>query len=213
MFEDIIFQKLWLVILIWLVLYIADYYLTILGARYYESGAKDHIVFEGSYELTPVFHKDIDALRMFSPRFFRWVIISTVLIIFLWYVSRNDAVTSFFYRFLCGGLILREVAILIRHARNIALFRVAKEHQGLSGQIRHARWLTYQMSVVDLMGFAIVFVIVYLFTGSVPFLGGSFLLVTTAFKHGKLGKIKPKENNQQNAESDGVEPANYVHVS
>lgn len=190
MFEQIIFDELWLVLPLWLFIYISDYYLTVLGARYYNAGAKDHIVFGGSYELTPEFQKDIDALRMFSPRFLRAVIISSVVFSFLWYVSRNDAAASFFFRFLCGGLIVRESAILIRHVRNITLFRVAKAHKGMSGQIRYEKWLSYYMSRVELLSFAGLFVAVYLFTGSAPFLGGALLTTVTALKHSKMCQKK-----------------------
>jgi hypothetical protein len=188
MFEQIIFDKLWLILPLWLVIYVSDYYLTVLGALYYNAGAKDHIVFSGSYELTPEFQKDIDALRMFSPRFLRAVIISILVFSFLWYVSRDDVAASFFFRFLCGGLIVQETAILIRHARNIALFRIAKAHQGMTGQIRYAKWFSYWMSRVELLCFAGLFAFVFLLTGSAPFLGGALLTTLTATKHSKLCK-------------------------
>ncbi len=196
MFEEIIFQKLWLVLPLWLVVYISDYYLTILGAHYYKAGAKDHVVFEGSYELTPEFQKDIDALRMFSPRFFRAVVLSTAVIVFLWCVASNHIAMSFFFRFLCGGLILREMAILIRHARNISLFRIAKDHRGMSGQIRYEKWLSYHISLVELLCFAVLFAVVYLFTGSASFLGAAVLTALTGTKHLKLSR-EPEERSQQ----------------
>ena len=207
MFEELVFAKIWIVLPIWLLVYVSDYYLTILGARYYKAGVREHIVFQGSYELTPEFQADVDALRMVSPKFVRAVLISTALIVFLWLVSREYPSALFFFRFLCGGLILREVAVLVRHARNIALFRMAKEHQGITGQIRYERWLTYHISAVELISFAIVFLIVYLLTGSVSFLVGSALLVVTAFKHQKLSKMKSKEKGQQGAEGDAVNRA------
>jgi len=104
MYEELIFQKLWLVLPLWLVLYIGDYCLTIIGARYYRSGVREHIVFERSYELTPALQSDIDALRLFSPKFVRAVIISSALIVFLWYVSSEDIAALFLFKFLIGDL-------------------------------------------------------------------------------------------------------------
>jgi hypothetical protein len=67
--ETLFVDNLWVCLLTWLVLYISDYYLTIWGAHLYRSGAQEHIVYEGSYELTPQFQKDIDALKLFSLNF------------------------------------------------------------------------------------------------------------------------------------------------
>ena len=66
MFETPIFAHIWIVLPVWLVLYVSDYYPTILGARYVRMGACEHIVFEGSYELTPELQGDVDALRRLS---------------------------------------------------------------------------------------------------------------------------------------------------
>ena len=52
--------------LLWVVLYSSDYYLTIACARMYQ--AQNVIVFEGSYEITPAFQSDVNALRLLSPR-------------------------------------------------------------------------------------------------------------------------------------------------
>ena len=49
MMEDLVLEKLWIVLPAWLILYTSDYFLTILGARFLKSGARDHFVHEGSY--------------------------------------------------------------------------------------------------------------------------------------------------------------------
>jgi hypothetical protein len=47
-------------------LYVSDYLLTIASVRLYQ--APDKVVFEGSYEITPLFQNDVNALRRISPR-------------------------------------------------------------------------------------------------------------------------------------------------
>ena len=89
MFADVIFEKLWLILPIWVLVYLSDYYLTILGARAYEAGAKEHLLFEGSYELTPTFQKDVDALRVFSPKFLRAVLLTSGFVAALWYLEKE----------------------------------------------------------------------------------------------------------------------------
>jgi hypothetical protein len=198
MFEELIFQKLWIILPVWLVLYLSDYCLTILGARYYKAGGREHIVFEGSYELTPQFQADIDSLRMFSPRFMLAVFISSAIIVLLWFASRQSRNALLFFQFLCGGLVLHEVPILVRHARNILLFWFANKHRGISGQIRYERWLAYRLSAVELFSFAGVFLVVFLFTGSVSFLGGSILTANTGWRDLRMSRKTTKEGGASN---------------
>lgn len=71
-----LFQSLWPTLAFWAVLYISDYVLTVTCARLYRGGIDRNIVFEGSFELNPVFQKDIDSLRWLSPRFI-WLLFLT----------------------------------------------------------------------------------------------------------------------------------------
>jgi hypothetical protein len=53
----------WPGVILWISLYISDYYLTIYSARgFREIG---HFQFEDSFELTPQYQKDIDNLQPF----------------------------------------------------------------------------------------------------------------------------------------------------
>ena len=194
MFEELIFQKLWIVLPVWLALYVSDYYLTILGASYIKAGACEHFIFKGSYELAPELQSDINSLRLFSPKFIRAVFVSSVLIVILWLVSRAHPPFTSYLRFSIGGIILREVAILVRHVHNIALFHFARNHRGILGQIRYENWLSYKLSGIELLSFACVFLVVFIFTGSFSFLGGSFMTAMTGLKHLKLSIKATKEN-------------------
>ena len=63
------FVNAWPGVAVWIALYVSDYVLTVKCARLYKSGAHEKVVVEGSYELTAYFQRDIDSLRLFSPRF------------------------------------------------------------------------------------------------------------------------------------------------
>ncbi len=64
-----------------------DYVLTITGARLYKNGANRYIVFEGSYELTPVFKADVDSLLLVSSTFVRNQVLSFGAIFVVWMVD------------------------------------------------------------------------------------------------------------------------------
>src|SRR5206468_2865480 len=99
--------------------------------------AQAHITFEGSFELTPYYQKDIDGLRRVSPRFLLAVVWSVLLLELVWYLSVVVVKVPELFQFLLGGLVLREAAVLVRHARNIALFRAVRGGQGLQGQVQY----------------------------------------------------------------------------
>src|SRR5215831_7182582 len=64
---DMLFDSSWLGPLLWAAVYISDYRMTLICARMYQ--AQQAIIFEGSYEITPLFQADVNALRRLSPRF------------------------------------------------------------------------------------------------------------------------------------------------
>src|SRR5262249_29585706 len=92
------FDNLWSGLMVWVVLYVSDYSLTLACARLYRQGVCDKIVFEGSFELTPYFQADIDSLRAVSPRFLAALIIGLVYLVAVrgLLLNRSPASTSLF---------------------------------------------------------------------------------------------------------------------
>ena len=157
----------WTALAAWLLSYVADYYLTLYSARLYRAGAKDFIAFDGSLELTPDYQNDIDHLRRVSPRFILAVLFSVLIVEGVWYLSTVVFGAPYMFKFLVGGLVLREAAVSMRHARDIALFRAARHGgAGLGGQLHYARWLSLRLSAIDLFSFAALFGLLAPATGS-----------------------------------------------
>ena len=75
---ELFLDRLWPGLIAWTVLYISDYSLTIMCARLYQAGANQKMAFEGSYEITPYYQRDINSLRRLSPRFFAALLLSLV---------------------------------------------------------------------------------------------------------------------------------------
>lgn len=80
----------------WAVLYVSDYYLTLWGARLYHTRARAFVEL-GSYEMEPIFQKDIDALRSVSPLFIRYLLLSSALLLLVWWMSLKWAHVPAFY--------------------------------------------------------------------------------------------------------------------
>jgi hypothetical protein len=172
----------WLFLLVWAIVYLADYYLTIYSARLFRTHLKEHITFEGSLELTPAFQKDVDTLNPLSRGFYIRLILSFPLLWLVWYLSVRFLGMPGFFLFIIGGLLLREAVVLLRHTRNISLARLSRQ-DGLTGNIAYARWLSLELSAVECFSFAVFYLILAVTFESWFFAGGAFATLLTAFRH------------------------------
>jgi hypothetical protein len=121
--QELFFQHAWIGIPVWVLLYISDYTLTLLCARMYQNGVRDKIAFEGSYELTPYFQRDIDSLRVISPKFVAALVTTSILLIILWWLAQ--LFTPSLFLFALGAVISSQLCIHIRHIRNFFMFKAA----------------------------------------------------------------------------------------
>lgn len=177
----------WLVALLWGLVYVSDYYLTIYNARLTRSFLHERIAYQGSFELTPVFQKDVNALNLFSRAFYwRWIL-SIALVLLIEYLAGAIDILPFYY-FVVGGLFLREFPVHVRHFRIIGTARFARVEGSLRGKIEYSHWFNLKTSAVDLWTFAAFFLLVAIVLGNWFFLGGAFFTFVTAVQHNQLAK-------------------------
>jgi hypothetical protein len=178
-------------VVLWVILYISDYYLTIYSARgFREIG---HFQFEGSFELTPQYQKDINALKPVSKLHLTLLVLYSLLIIFIWWFTRLLIYFPWTYLLYLGMFLLLEVAVHLRHLRNISLIREIRKNGGVDGQISYRKWFTYRISASEFYTFSALFLIIAVLSYSTFFLGGAIMCFGTGFKHSRLAK-KAKSN-------------------
>ena len=176
----------WYGVILWIILYISDYYLTIYAARgFREIG---HFQFEGSMELTPQFQNDIDNLRPVSRLHLTLLVIYSLFIIFVWGLAQIFIYFDRAYLFFLGMFLLLEVAVHVRHLRNINIIREARKNGGIDGQIAYRKWFSYRISAGELYSLAGVFLIAAILTYSFFFLGGTVACFAIGLQHSRLAK-------------------------
>jgi hypothetical protein len=181
---DFFFNSLWPGLVAWLILYISDYSLTLTCARLYRAGVDKTIAYEGSFEITPYYQQDIDRLKVVSPRFIFALLLSSVWLAMIWWLGMQSQPAL--YQCALGAMILIELAIHIRHMRNLFLFRAMSMGTGVRGRIEYSRSVILQLSAVELGAFAALFAVLFVFTRSWFVLGGSLACVSTCLKHRRL---------------------------
>jgi hypothetical protein len=176
----------WYGLILWIILYSSDYYLTLYSARgFREIG---HFQFEGSFELTPQYQKDIDALKPVSRRHIVALILSSIVIVLLWWLTRLNFHLQFAYLLFLGMFLLLEVAIHLRHFRNISLIREARKNGGIEGQITYKKWFSYRISANEFYALSVFFLLIAILTFSQFFLGGAIICIATGLQHKRLAR-------------------------
>ena len=176
----------WPGVILWIVLYVSDYYLTIYSARGFRETA--HFQFE-VFELTPQFQKEIHALKPISKLHIVLLIAYSLLIIVIWWLTRLLPYFPWTYLLYLGMFLLLEVAVHLRHLRNASLIREIRGNKnGIKGQISYRSWFSYRISAAEFYAFSALFLIIALLSYSTFFVGGAIMCFATGFKHARLAK-------------------------
>jgi hypothetical protein len=185
-------------VILWVILYISDYYLTVYSARGFREVG--HFQFEGSFELTPQYQKDIDALNPVSRRHIMLLVLYSLLIVLIWWFTQRLLFFPWTYLFYLGMFLLIEVTVHLRHLRNVSLIRELRKGGGVEGEIRYRKWFSYRISASEFYLYSALFLIFAVLAYSPFFLGGAVMCFGTGIKHSRLAK-KAKSGSVQVVES------------
>jgi hypothetical protein len=180
---NFLFEHAWPGMVLWGLLYISDYALTITCARLYKR--QETIVFEGSYEITPFFQRDINSLRVLSPRFVFILLLTLGLLGFLWILNESSPAPEL-WQFALGALIGVQLAIHMRHLRNLFLFRSINNTDLIRGRIEYSRPVVLRASSWECFAFSGFYLMLFAFTGSWFILGGVTTCFSLGVKHRRL---------------------------
>ncbi len=161
-------------------LMLADYALTILGAKKSATVYRNHFT-TPSYELNPLWRSSVDQIRWFNPRHLALVTIFTALLIL---VDRTALLESQVFEFVLGMLFGAFGAVCGRHLANLMIFGYLNRNpQEISGQVQMSMKLVLKMSQYSYISLIPLFLIVAILAPS-PHTGGVFLgLVGVVLAH------------------------------
>ena len=194
MLLDLFFASPWPGVLLWAALFTSDLLFTMACARLYQDGGREHIMFEGSFEITPYHQKDVDRLRRFSPRFLLAMAATCSLQALLWWLTVGLAMSDLGvfmpdgYLFGLGAMVLIQLTVHVRHLRNYVLFRAVAAGDGISGRIEYRRPIMLRLSSVELLAFAVAYAVIFAFTESWFVLGGVVACGALSFNHRMLSR-------------------------
>ncbi len=170
----------WPGLILWTLIYLSDYRMTITNARLYR--ASPHYTFEGSLELTAQFEKDVDALRPISRRHLWMLVLTDSILLVFWGLFDQLGYTRGF-GFILGMFVLMEVGVHLRHLRSYFLLSLSQARGGMEGTLAYRRWYSFANSAFEFLTYALLFLFTGLMTGSLFFTGGAISCLSLAFNH------------------------------
>ena len=189
MLIDTLVESPWLVSLTWAVLSIFDFSATMLYSKAYRDFLSSTVQYERGVEMNPMFEKDVKQLRWFSPRYFILMLAVALLISLagMWFPAKT-------FEMLAGTAILLVLVIDLRHIENLSFVWFLKsDPQGFKGRIEQSYKLSQRRVVVNSFNTGLLYLIVFLLTGRIFFVGGTIVSVLLAIRHLLLSKRKLPE--------------------
>jgi hypothetical protein len=180
---NFLFEHAWPGMVVWGLLYVSDYALTTVCARLY--GRQETIVFEGSYEITPFYQRDIDSLRAVSPRFIFILLLTLGGLGFLSRLNESSPAPEL-WQFVLGTLVGVQLAVHMRHLRNLVLLRSINHTELVRGHIEYGRSGILRASSWECFAFSGLFLVLFAFTRSWFILGGALACFSLGVKHRRL---------------------------
>ncbi len=118
----------WIIAALWVLLHATDYYLTFWGAILYRRGASK-VVGMGSYELNPLWQRDVEKLRWLSPKFCAsLVLIGAMLWGYVHLIFSLDVGLGWVAEMMLGLLLFTRLSLIARHVVNIFYFLHLRKH-------------------------------------------------------------------------------------
>jgi hypothetical protein len=180
MLERLLLTSPWLAMALGAIVFALDYYTSIYQTYFYQAGVKGYLDYEGLYKLTPEVEGVINRRRIISVRFAASVGVLMACTLAVWWLCLIQSNRPEVFLFLIGGFVLDEAAEIIRQYRHIMVWREARKTGGLEGKLSYTRRLAHMQTVYDRYGFVLLYVLLFLVTGSWFVLGGAFACFATS---------------------------------
>lgn len=169
----------WLVAVLWGVLSILDFVGTMLYSKAYREFLSATVSYEGGMEMNPVFEEDVQKLNWFSPRYIISMLSVAILIILAgkWF-------PALWFEALAGAALLLVFITDLRHIENLSMVWFLKsDPEGFKGRIEQSYKLSQRRVAVGVFNTGLLYLVVFLLTQRLFFLGGGIICMLFALRH------------------------------
>ena len=176
----------WLVAVLWGILSIFDFVGTMLYSKAYREFLNATVQYEHGVEMNPAFEKDVRQLRWFSPRY----IFSMLGVAFL-IVLVGMWLPALWFEALAGAALLLVFITDLRHIENLStVWFLKSDPEGFKGKIEQSYKLSQRRVAVGVFNIGVLYLVVFLLTQRLFFVGGGVICVLFALRHYLLSNRK-----------------------
>ena len=172
MIGDIFLDRPWFAVLLGGILFVIDAFLTFKASFLYHAGAKYHLAYEGVYH-PPLVHSRPPLQRLLSPIFLLKLGLICLMILLGWFGLVRQLDRPEIFIFVLGGFYLFLLADGLIEFRRVMLFQGLQRGGDTRGQIVFSRRQVWMQDVLDIYGFVVLYLFVFLLGGGWFFLGGA----------------------------------------
>jgi len=175
---DLLNEYWWVSIILWVVLFLGDHYMTVFAAKLHKALGEQQLTFQNGYELNPNFEKEVANFQWFTRKHFNALIggIFTLSFLRLW---GGKTIFEFFI----GAFLLQWFYIDLTNIVNILSLQDIRKPGSLTGKIEYSYWLSQRQVAFRNISQAILFSIAALATMRLFFWGGVAGLLFTGTRH------------------------------
>ena len=173
MLERLLLQSPWVAVVVAALAFAAEQYATIYESHLYHLSVEASLTYEGLYRLSPQQQAILARQRLISGRLLAILAVLIVGVYSAWWALTQQIDRPDVFLLLMGGLVLSELAELSWSYRQIMFFREVRRRGGLQGQIKLTRQLSVMSRVFDQYAFVMLYLVLFLLTGSWMLLGGA----------------------------------------
>jgi len=176
----------WLVAVLWGILSVFDFTATMVYSKAYREFLSANITYEGGMEMNPVFEKEVEQLRWFSPRYLVLLLTIALLITFV-----GGWMQKTWFEFLAGSALLLVFITDLRHIENLSVVWFLKsDPSSFKGKIEQSYALSQRRVAVGTFNIGLLYLVVYFLVQRVFFVGGAVICTLYAIRHFLLSRRK-----------------------
>ena len=149
------------------------YWLTLRSMRHYRGRGCEFIVMKGVEGMFGIYDKDVSAGRFIGATVVLASFSRAALVLLFRWLTVSLLHAPELYLALVGGLIMYDVVTHLRHLQSLWTWKEVASGDAVRGRIEYEHWFSTRRWGVDLLLFALLFLICFLINFNWIYLGGS----------------------------------------
>ena len=177
---DLLIDHIWISILLCILFTTAQHYLGLFEVYLYHNYATAYMDYEGRYDgyewATSTDHRK----WMPNTHLIIVLVVSSLAILAGWYALVKQVNQPEIFSFLLGGILLFRITRSLVNFRMISFFRFARNREDIQGKVTYSKRLAFTLPYLDMYGYALLYLLLFLFLGGWFLPGGVLTCFITA---------------------------------